>query len=98
MEGFDGLATFLKPAGQPVEEFGMGRLRAHVTEVVWGFNDAAAEMVMPNAIYDGATGEKVGGIGEPFRERGAAGPFVRGVCDFESGVRSGDGGDASGHD
>src|SRR5712671_4596837 len=74
----------------------MGRQSAHVAKVVWGFNDAAAKMVMPDTVNDGATREHVVGFRDPSRQGGAAETFIVCVGNPESRGRPGDGWDRSG--
>ncbi len=57
---------------QPVEQLGMRRLLAELAEIVRGADDAAAEVVGPDAIDDDARGQLVVGPRDPVRERGAA--------------------------
>ena len=49
---FEGSAAIAKVGGEPVEQFGMSRLRAHVAEVVRGIDKARAEMIVPDTIDD----------------------------------------------
>jgi hypothetical protein len=78
-----------EPDGEPVEEFGVGRERTHAAEVVRGIDEAGAEVVVPDAIDDGAPGEDVGVGGDPGGEGGAAGAL------FAAGI--GKGGAEAGH-
>ena len=58
--------------GQPVEQFGMRRALAHDAEIAGRADDAAAEVIMPDAIDHDARGQRIVGVGEPLRQRGAA--------------------------
>ena len=63
--------------GQPVEQFRMRRLRAHVSEVVGRIDDPRAEVVLPHAIDDGPPRQHVVRRGDPVRQRRAARAFRR---------------------
>ena len=61
--------------GEPVEKFGVGGALALGTEIVWGGDDAAAEVLLPDAVDDDAGEEVAGavfGIGDPIGEGVAA--------------------------
>ena len=55
-------------ASQPVEEFGMRWRAALGAKIVFGFNDAFAEVALPDAVGEDAGGEWVFGIDNPFGE------------------------------
>src|SRR4051812_35039242 len=65
-----------KPEGEPIEEFGMSRERAHPAKIVRRIDKPAAKMVLPDAIHNRAAHEHVFGIRDPSRERSAALAFV----------------------
>src|SRR5262249_48143371 len=81
---------FLKRDGKPVEQIGMRRLRAHVAEIVWRIDDAAAEVVVPNAIDDGAPGERVARIADPARQGDTAAAFIVRIGESESRFKAAD--------
>ena len=62
---------------EPVEQFGVRRLLAHLAEVVRRADEAAAEVPLPDAVGDHSPGERVVGSREPLRQRRAA--FALGV-------------------
>src|SRR6188768_4028766 len=64
-------------AGEPVEKFGVSRGGAHDAEVAGGGGEAAAKVVLPEAIGNDAAGEGIVGADKPFGEGGAAKCGVR---------------------
>ena len=54
---------------QPVEQLRMRRLLAHLAEVIERRHDAAAEMMMPDAIDDHARGQRIVRRRQPLRQR-----------------------------
>src|SRR3954469_16056318 len=92
MQLLDRAAAFQKRSCEPIEQLRMTRRRAHFAEVIRSRYEASAEMVMPDAIHNRAPGESVLRIGDPLRERGAAGAFVLRIRRSEIG---GDAGDAT---
>ena len=63
-------AALNKFRGEPIEKFRMRGLRTGEAEVVWGGDQAASEMILPDAIHENAGGEWV------FRTR-----YPLGECD-----------------
>ena len=59
--------------GEPVEEFGVGGGGALHAEVVFGFDEAASEVLLPDAVDDDACGEGVFRADDPFGEIEAVG-------------------------
>ena len=57
---------------EPVEQFGVRGLVAELAEIVGRASDPAAEVILPDAVDDGAGGERVVGLGDPRSECGAA--------------------------
>jgi hypothetical protein len=49
----------------------MGGALAHDTEVAGRADDPASKVIMPDAIHHHARGQRILGIGEPTRQRGA---------------------------
>ena len=97
VELFEGAAEVVaEGGGEPVEEFGVGGEVAHVAEVVRGIDEAAAEVVVPDAVDDAAPGEGVLGVGDPVGEGGAAGAFGGVWGEVEAGGKGGDAGDGAG--
>src|ERR1041385_4805526 len=62
---FEGCPRVAGGGGEPVEELGVAGAAAHFAEVVGGVDDSAAEVVVPDAVDDGAPGEGVVGVGDP---------------------------------
>ena len=54
-----------EPIGQPIEQIGMRRPRTHVAEVAGRSHQPFAEMMLPDAIHDHASGERIFGAGDP---------------------------------
>ena len=75
VELLERLAAVAEIDGQPVEQFGVCGQAAHASEVVWRIAQAAAEVVMPDAVDDDAPGERITVIGDPMREGDAPGTF-----------------------
>ena len=83
MELFEGAFGFIaEPEGEPIEEFGVGRWAAHFAEVGGRIDEAGTEVVLSDAVDDGAPGEDVLGIVEPVGEGGAAVAFFFGGGEF----------------
>src|SRR5262249_25605352 len=61
----------------------MRRLRAHVAEIVRRIDDAAAEMIVPNPIDDGAPGERIPRIADPKCQGDAAAALVLWIVELE---------------
>src|SRR5688572_6017056 len=76
----------------------MGGAGAIFTEVIGCVHQALAEVEVPDAVDDGAPGEGVLRIGDPLRQRGAAGTFVSRLRDRELGLEERDTGEGSGTD
>ena len=57
---------------EPVEQFGVRGLVAELAEIVGRASDPAAEVILPDAVDDGAGGERVVGLGDPRSECGTA--------------------------
>ena len=55
--------------GQPVQQFGMRRGVTHLAEVVQRADDAAAKVVVPDAIDDHSRCERIVARGDPLRQR-----------------------------
>src|ERR1051326_9503663 len=68
--------------------------RAHVAEVIRGFDEAASEMIMPDAVHNGAACEHVLGIGDPFRQGGAPRSFLGRIEASKGRVGAGHAGDS----
>src|SRR5207249_4779361 len=83
---------------QPVEQFWVRRAVAVEAEVVGGGDQAAAEVVVPDAVHDDAGGERVGGVDDPVGQASAAFGFggVGGEAEVRGG-RADDGETAGGH-
>jgi len=61
-EGFDrAVGVVAEPTREPVEEFRVGRKRAHAAEVAGGVDEPAAKVLLPGAVDGGAPGERVVG-------------------------------------
>ncbi len=70
---------------QPIEQFRVRRQRAHVAEIAGRFDDPLAEMIVPDAVNDGAPCKRVARIGDPFGQRRAALRFrIDGEARFET--------------
>src|SRR5690606_26804249 len=54
VEPLEGLALIEEIRGEPLQQFGMGGWRAHAAEIVGGGDDALAEVIVPDPVYDGA--------------------------------------------
>ena len=72
MQLLERLAAVAEFEREPVEQFGMGGQRAHAAEIIRRFHQAAAEVILPDAIHDAAPGERIVGVREPLSERDAA--------------------------
>src|SRR5258708_37026265 len=60
-----------------------------VTAVIVGvIDEAAPEMIVPDAIDDRAPHQRIVGIGDPVRECGSPRPFIIGIDEFEIGINS----------
>src|SRR5262245_7469733 len=70
------LAIVSQLRGQPVEQFGVRRQRPHPTEVVGRIDNAAAEVILPDAVGDAPPGERIGWIAEPFGEGSPASAII----------------------
>ncbi len=57
--------------GQPIQQLGMRGTLAHAAEIVGRADDAASEMIMPDAIHHHARGQRIFGIGDPAGKLGA---------------------------
>ena len=84
MHLLDAPAVVDKIASQIIQQFGMGGMRAHASEVAWRGDDAVSEMIMPDAIHHHARRQGIGWIGEPSGQRAAAagGVDARGRSNF----------------
>src|SRR5579871_1749667 len=67
----------------------MSRHRAHVAEVVGRIDNAAPEMVMPDAVHNTSPSQDVVRIGEPASQSGAAAAFVVWIRELESRRKAG---------
>ena len=56
-------------AGEPVEQFGMGRFLAHRAEVARSGDDSLAVMVLPKPVDHHSRGQRIARIDDPARER-----------------------------
>ncbi len=65
VQGLDVPAALDELVCQPVEQFRMRRGRRLRAEVVGVFDEAAAEMSLPDAVDDHAGDERIGRVGEP---------------------------------
>src|SRR6185503_11285573 len=72
MEPFERAAVIAKPQSQPIEQLRMRWCSAHMPEVVWGVDDAATEMIMPDSVHDTAPRERVVTVNQPLSQRRAA--------------------------
>ena len=54
-----------KPIRQPIEQFRMRRLFAHPTEIAGRANQALSEMVLPDAVDDDSSRQRVFRAGNP---------------------------------
>jgi len=77
-----------EPDGKPIEEFRVGRLVAHFAEVAGGIYEAGTEVILPDAVGDGAPSEDVVRVGEPVGEGGTTVAFF-----FGGGESGGEGGE-----
>jgi hypothetical protein len=62
----------------------MRRRAAHLAEVARCVAQAAAEVMMPDAVHDAAPGQHVVGMRQPVGQRGAAFAFVLGILQRET--------------
>ena len=60
------LAYFLDPVADLLERWGMGRLAALGAKVIGGWDDADAEMMLPDPIHKRACRQRIAWIGNPF--------------------------------
>src|SRR5688572_19915297 len=58
--------------GEPVQQFGMGRLLTHLAEIVDCRHDAAAEVMVPHPVDDDARGQRILRRRDPLGERETA--------------------------
>ena len=65
----DAPAVIDEPHGQPVEQFGMRRPRAHLAKIVRRGHQPAAKMLLPDAVDDHPGGERIRGRSDPLRQR-----------------------------
>ena len=65
VHGLEAPAGLHEPAGEVIEQFGMGRAFAQCAEVARGIDDATSEMVHPDAVHEGASDEGMAARGEP---------------------------------
>ena len=70
------LVAAAQPRGEPVEQLGVGGQLPHLPEVVRRRDEAAPEVVVPDAVRDRAPRERVVGVRDPARERQAPRPVV----------------------
>ena len=66
---FERSAAIAKHTGEPVEELRVRRLAPHPAEVVGGVDEAASEVVVPDAVDQAPPDQRIGGIGEPPSKR-----------------------------
>src|SRR5262249_55916858 len=69
MHVLDTPAAFDELAGQPVEQFRVRRPSAPNAQIAWRCNDAAAEVMLPEAIHQDAGRQWVVLAGDPVRQR-----------------------------
>ena len=74
VHGLDRPARLHEPAGQPVEQLGMGRRLALAAEVAGRADDPLAEVVLPDPVDHHAGGHRVVGPGDPARQLQPAAP------------------------
>ena len=72
VEFFEGPALLDKRGGEPVEELGVRGFLAGAAEIIWVAGERLTEMPEPDAIHDGAGGERIFGGRDPLGKRGAA--------------------------
>ena len=89
MQRLPRLAVVAELGRQPVEQFGMSRLRAIAAKVVGRVDDSTSKVVVPKTIGDRTPGEHVARAGEPIRQRSPAAPFVVGIRQREFGWKAG---------
>jgi hypothetical protein len=58
----------MKVQGEPIEQLGMARRRAHDPEIIRRRDDASAEDLLPETIHGDARGERIRRIDEPLGE------------------------------
>src|SRR5262245_23946865 len=83
MELFQRPTTIAEFDGQPVEQLGMRRFAAHFAEVIGCIYETSAEVVMPDAVDDGAPRQRVVRIGQPAGQGRAAAPLVLRIVELE---------------
>ena len=66
MKTFEIPTVFDEIGREPIEEFLMGRGRSGAAKIVGVPGDRFAEVILPDAIDDGAGSERVFGMGDPF--------------------------------
>jgi len=72
--------------GEPVEQRRMRRQRALRPEVVFGFDDPAAKVLLPDAVDDHACRKRIGGVDDPAREIESRGFFRLSAAAARAGV------------
>ena len=98
MELLERAALVAKRDGQPVEQFRMRGRGAHVSEVVGGIHESGAEVILPDAIDDGAPRQHVVAGGDPVGQGGAARAFGFAILQREARRQPGHAGKRSGTD
>ncbi len=73
MHGLNAPAAADQLIGQPVEQLGMAGTGAHVAEIVGSSDDAASEVIIPEAVGHHPGGEGVLGVGDPAGQQRARG-------------------------
>ena len=65
-------AVLNQESRQPVQQFGMGGAGAVEAKITGGFYQAGAKVPLPNTVHNHAGEQRVGGVGNPGRQPGAA--------------------------
>src|SRR5437870_13803933 len=95
MQVFERLAMVAEFRRQPIEQLRMRGQSSSVPEIVGRIDQTAVEMITPDAVDDGAPGQRVARIGDPVSEGQAAAAFVFRVSQLEFMTRRRDGGECT---
>ena len=68
MDRLDAPSLIDEEPSQPVQQFGVGRLLAHLAEVVWIGRQAPAEVVLPDAVDHDPGSEGIARVHDPLRQ------------------------------
>src|SRR5258706_16203028 len=61
-----------EPMREPVKQFRMARLLAHPSKIAGSANQPFSKVVLPNAVYDNASRQRIVGVRNPLGQRQSA--------------------------